>query len=223
MKSKNEGIASLILRLNYESRGFLWRFAVSKSRFWIGWSFTDWRCRKSFKADKYKSAVLYHKICHSWLCSFPCAPPRPAACLIQRNHKSYLLTYCSQCPVEWRAAAKVYSGPASGWYPWSCGLLGSSSLLLPFVVRCPSVCLYYACLACYQVFSKARAQLLLLLFEPVLRYTIRCVSTRKHFRASQVSFNRARAMVSQCWGNLLILTAGFVWSDSQYKLLALRD
>ena len=45
----------------------------------------------------------------------------------------------------------------------------------------------------------------LLLFEPVLRYTIRCyfvsgrcVSTRKHFRASQVSFNRARAMVSQC-------------------------
>lgn len=60
------------------------------------------------------------------------------------------------------------------------------------------------CSPCYQVFSKARAQLLLL-FEPVLRYTIRCyfvsgrcVSTRKHFRASQVSFNRARAMVSQC-------------------------
>lgn len=85
------------------------------------------------------------------------------------------------------------------------------------------------CSPCYQVFSKARAQLLLL-FEPVLRYTIRCyfvsgrcVSTRKHFRASQVSFNRARAMVSQCWGNLLILTAGFVWSDSQYKLLALHD
>lgn len=85
-----------------------------------------------------------------------------------------------------------------------CGLLGFSCLLLPFVVRCPSVCLCCACLACYQVFSKARAQLLLL-FEPVLRYTIRCyfesgrcVSTRKHFRASQVSFNRARAMVSQC-------------------------
>ena len=108
--------------------GFLWSFAVSQSRFWIDWSFTDWRCRKSFKADKYKSAVLYHKICHSWLCSFPCAPPRPAACLIQRNHKSYLLTYCSQCPVEWRAAAKVYSGPAYGWYPCRCGLLGSSSL-----------------------------------------------------------------------------------------------
>ena len=49
MKSKNEGIASLILRLNYESRGLLWRFAVSKSRFWIGWSFTDWRWRKSSK------------------------------------------------------------------------------------------------------------------------------------------------------------------------------
>ena len=83
-------------------------------------------------------------------------------------------------------------------------IIGFSSLLLPFVVRCPSVCLCCACLACYQVFSKARAQLLLL-FEPVLRYTIRCyfvsgrcVSTRKHFRASQVSFNRARAMVSQC-------------------------
>ena len=157
------------------------------------------------------------------LCS---SPPRGS---LDTKKPQVRFTYCSQCPVEWRAAAKVYSGPASRWYPCGCGLLGFSSLLLPFVVRCPSVCLCCACLACYQVFSKARAQLLLL-FEPVLRYTIRCyfvsgrcVSTRKHFRASQVSFNRARAMVSQCWGNLLILTAGFVWSDSQYKLLALHD
>ena len=82
--------------------------------------------------------------------------------------------------------------------PLQVWFIGVFISLLPFVVGCPSVCLYCACLAFYQVFSKARAQLLLLLFEPVLRYTIRCVSTRKHFRASQVSFNRARAMVSQC-------------------------
>ena len=88
--------------------------------------------------------------------------------------------------------------------PLQVWFIGVFISLLPFVVGCPSVCLYCACLACYQVFSKARAQLLLL-FEPVLRYTIRCyfvsgrcVSTRKHFRASQVSFNKARAMVSQC-------------------------
>lgn len=68
----------------------------------------------------------------------------PPSGLLDTKKPQVRFTYCSQCPVEWRVAAKVYSGPASGWYPRSCGLLGSSSLLLPFVVRCPSVCLYCA-------------------------------------------------------------------------------
>ena len=43
-----------------------------------------------------------------------------------------------------RSSTPVCSGPASEWYP-RCGL-GSSPLPLPFIARCSSFCLSYACL-----------------------------------------------------------------------------